>query len=193
MRRPNRHIFHIRIGHIVPNIKSNQCALLIIDVQFRLMPAIEQAEHVITTCGTLIKAATLLDVPVLATEQYPQGLGQTVDGLLPSGVPVVEKTTFDACKTPDFLERLALHKDIVIAGCEAHVCVLQTALSLIRHGKSVYVVVDAVGSRMTQSREIALRRMEAAGVQLVTMEMVLFEWLVDAKHTSFKQVHALLA
>lgn len=174
-------------------ISSNQSALLMIDVQSRLMPAIEQAEHVIKTCGTLITAATLLDVPMLATEQYPEGLGHSVDGLLPSGVPVVEKTTFDACKTPGLLERLAPHKDIILAGCEAHVCVLQTALSLITHGKSVYLVVDAVGSRAAESREIALRRMEAAGVKLVTMEMVLFEWLVDAKHPNFKQVHALLA
>jgi nicotinamidase-related amidase len=169
-------------------------ALLLIDLQERLMPVIADRETVVARAVRLAEAATLLDVPVLATEQHPAGLGPTVPPLASYPQAVMAKTTFSAAGDPGFAELLpAGTGQVVVAGCEAHVCVLQTVLDLLAAGCRVAWAADATGSRDPADRAAAIERARQHGAEIVTSEMVLFEWLRDAKHPSFKQVHALLA
>jgi nicotinamidase-related amidase len=125
------------------------------------------------------------------TEQYPRGLGTTVPALAGSG-PAIAKTSFDACAEPAFLETVAGDRELVVCGCEAHVCVGQTVLTLLEYRRRVVVVADAIGSRAPQSLEIALGRMAGHGAEIVTTEMVLFEWLRGAGHPRFKPISKLI-
>ncbi len=176
----------------MPAIDRKRSALLIIDFQQKLMPAIEEGASVIANARKLVLAAGMLDVPALWTEQYPAGLGPTVPDLAPPADRVVHKTTFDACRTPHFLDRLPSSPDIVVAGCETHVCVLQSVLGLLAAGRRVYAVRDAMGSRRCESKETALRRMELNGAEIVTTEMVLFEWLGSAEDPRRRDILSLV-
>jgi nicotinamidase-related amidase len=162
-------------------IRREQSALLVVDFQARLMPAIEDGPAVVRNARRLLDGANLLGVPVLFTEQNAKGLGGTLPELLSGSDAIAHKMTFDACRAPNFLRMLPDRHDIVVAGCEAHVCVLQTVLGLVDAGRRVFIVRDAVGSRRSESKETALRRMERHDVQVVTTEMVLFEWLETAE------------
>lgn len=166
--------------------------LLVIDFQARLTPAIDGAASAIANAQRLVRGAELLGAPALYTEQYPRGLGPTVDALAPPRDRLIEKTTFDSTRAPGFMERLQAGRALVLTGCETHVCVLQTALGLIEAGRRVFVVADAVGSRTAESKRLGLARMEQAGATLVTTEMVLFEWVGDAAHPRFKEISALV-
>jgi nicotinamidase-related amidase len=170
-------------------------ALLLIDLQARLMPAIAEAETVILNAGRLLKAARLLELPIMLTEQNTKGLGPTVPELLAeagNGSALLAKQSFDACRAPGFFERLPGRAEMVVAGCEAHVCVLQTVLGLLEAGKRVHVVRDAVGSRRAESKAAALERLARHGAEIVTTEMVLFEWLESAAHPRFREIVALI-
>jgi nicotinamidase-related amidase len=167
-------------------------ALLLVDLQARLMPAIDGGGDVVANAGRLIAASAMLEVPLLLTEQNPRGLGPTLPALRPPAADVVEKMSFDACRAPGFFARLPNRPRVVIAGCEAHVCVLQTALGLIEAGREVAVVRDAVGSRRAESKLTALQRLARHGAEIVTVEMVLFEWLESAAHPRFREVVALI-
>lgn len=168
--------------------------LLVIDFQARLMPVIHGGDEAVANAGRLLGAAEALAVPVLVTEQNPKGLGETVPELArASGEgPVVVKMEFDACRGGGILHALPTGHQIVVAGCEAHVCVLQTVLGLLHRSRQVFVVADAVGSRRPENRDAALRRMERAGAEVVTTEMVIFEWLGTADHPAFKRVISLV-
>lgn len=169
-------------------IDRERTALLVIDFQTRLMPAIEAHEAVVANAKRLTDGAAILGVPILFTEQNASGLGPTIPELRCNSEPVAHKMTFDACRMPSFLTELPNRPDVVVAGCETHVCVLQTVLGLLRAGRHVYAVRDAMGSRRTESKEAALRRMERNGAEIVTTEMVLFEWLGDARDPRLRQV-----
>lgn len=161
--------------------------LLVIDFQARLMPAIHDGARVVQNAHRLLSAARRLKLPISYTEQNPEGLGPTLPELAPqAGETMLHKMTFDACRTPEAAARLAGDADFVVNGCEAHVCLLQTVLGLLSAGRKVYVVADAIGSRMVESRTTALRRMERHGAEIVTTEMVVFEWLASAEHPDFK-------
>ncbi len=166
-------------------------ALLMVDFQARLMPAIAGGEGVVAQARRLKAAAALLDVPVLLTEQNPAKLGSTLPELA-GGAAVLAKMTFDAGADPGFAAALPPRDTVVVCGCEAHVCVLQTALSLLGPGRHVVVVEDAIGSRAPASKAAALRRMERHGVEVVTTEMVVFEWLGSADHPRFREAVALV-
>jgi nicotinamidase-related amidase len=166
--------------------------LLLIDFQSRLTPAIDQGAAALANARRLIAAAAILDLPILFTEQNAKGLGATVPELAPDPSNVVNKMTFDAIRAPGVLERLGGGSTIVMAGCEAHVCVLQTALGLIEKGRRTFVVSDAVGSRRAENKEAAIHRLGSHGVEIVTTEMVLFEWLGTAEHPRFREVVALI-
>lgn len=166
--------------------------LLVIDVQCRLMPAIHGGGAVVAQARRLLDAAALMGVPVVVTEQNPKALGPTVPDLAVSSGDVMAKMTFDALRAPGILGRLADDHACVVAGCEAHVCVLQTVLGLLDLGRPVFVVADAVGSRRTESRDLALRRMERHGAEIVTTEMAIFEWLGSCEHPRFKEALALV-
>lgn len=177
----------------MPSMSSDGSTLLMIDFQAKLMRAIDDAATAIGNAGRLLGAAQMLGVPVLFTEQNVKGLGATVPELSSrANGPVAHKMTFDACRAARFAEMLADRPEVIVTGCEAHVCVLQTALGLLDAGRRVYVVRDAIGSRRAESKEAAIRRMERHGADIVTTEMVVFEWLKTAEHPRFREAAALI-
>jgi nicotinamidase-related amidase len=166
-------------------------SLLVIDMQERLLPAIEDWQRILDNVMWLVRVAQLLKVPVLASEQYPKGLGHThadLRTLLPAG-GIADKAHF-SCVAADCLDGMSgsERRQIVICGVEAHVCVLQTALELRWQGKEVFVVADAVGSRNLADRDLALARMRGHGIEIVSREMVAFEWLRRAGTAEFRQI-----
>jgi nicotinamidase-related amidase len=174
-------------------LTAARSVLLMIDLQERLMPSISGATEVVANVARLGEAAGLLDVPVAATEQYPQGLGPTVPELVAFPQLVMPKTSFSAVGEPGFDTLLPPDRDeIVMAGAEAHVCVLQTAIGLRERDHRVVVVADAVGSRVPANRDAALARAREHGAEVVTTEMVLFEWMRDARHPRFRDVQKLI-
>ena len=174
-------------------------ALLIIDVQTRLAAAMPPAERerVLRNSGILIEAATQLGIPIIHTEQYPRGLGSTETVLaerLNSAAQRLEKTAFSCCAAVGF-DAIACadqRTQWIVCGMEAHVCVLQTALELHARGVDVFVVADAVSSRIEVNRANALDRLRQAGIVVSNTESVLFEWLRDASHPQFKALSALI-
>ena len=167
--------------------------LLLIDLQQRLVPVIHDHDAVVARAVRLAEAAQLLDVPIRATEQYPAGLGPTVPPLAAYPQATLTKTTFSAAADPGFAALLpAGVGQVVVAGCEAHVCVLQTVLDLLGAGRRVVLAADAIGSRDPADKAVAVERARQHGAEIVTSEMVLFEWLRDARHPKFREVQKLL-
>ena len=157
------------------------------------MRVIHDSEAVVARAVRLAEAARLLDVPVYATEQNPAGLGPTVAPLAAYPQKVVSKTTFSAAGGPGFRALLPSGAgEILIAGCETHVCVLQTVLGLLSSGHRVVLAADATGSRDPADRAAAIDRARQHGAEIVTSEMALFEWLRDAQHPKFREVQKLL-
>ncbi|MET1028302.1 MAG: isochorismatase family protein [Dongiaceae bacterium] len=176
-------------------IEHTKSQLLLIDLQARLVPVMAPGEDLVRQCGILIEAARELQVPVLASEQYPIGLGRTIPVLrdmLAVG-EIYEKDEFSCLANAELQERLLRFDcQTIIAGIEAHVCVLQTAMALRAMGRPVYVVVDATASRRALSKQVALDRLAAAGAELVTTEMVVFEWLRRAGTPVFRKLIRLI-
>lgn len=171
--------------------------LVIIDVQTKLAPAmqVEAMQIVLKNAGILVQAAQLLQVPIIITEQYPQGLGETMPALTQylSQIKPIEKTVFSACKEPKFSQQCVREKSqIVLIGMEAHICVLQTALDLVQTGKQVFVVEDAVVSRNPANKANALARMRDAGCIITNTESLVFEWLGKAEGDAFKTIAKLI-
>jgi nicotinamidase-related amidase len=174
-------------------MSANDTALLVVDVQEKLVPAIHDAPRVVWNCRRLVDGAKILGLPVLATEQYPKGLGPTVAELAERLGPATAKLSFSCCGQPEPLEGLrgrGLHK-LLVCGIETHVCVQQTVLDLLADGWRVYVAVDAVGSRFEIDHGTALRRMEASGAVVTTSEAALFEWCQVAGTPEFKAISRL--
>jgi len=170
-------------------------ALVLVDYQGRLMPAIAGGEAAVREAVFLAQLARAVGVPVLGTEQNPQGLGPNVEAVRAWCDQTIPKMHFDA--TADGLVELLgatgrPPKQVVVAGCEAHVCLLQTALGLLAAGLQVAVVPDACGSRRPEDKALAMRRLEHSGATLVCSEMVAFEWLRTCEHGRFRQVLDLL-
>lgn len=171
-------------------LKAENSALLVIDVQSKLLPGVHENEALVRNCQWLIEVAQLVGVPVLGSEQYPQGVGHTIDSLrtlLPEG-GYIGKTHFSCVDAPECGAAIeALDKEtLVICGMEAHVCVLQTALRLQETGKRVYVVADAISARNPVDTEFAIARMREEGIKVVTREMVGFEWIRRSDAPQFK-------
>jgi nicotinamidase-related amidase len=175
-------------------IDARRSVLVVVDVQERLLPVMQEPERVARSIAMLLAGAARLSVPVIVTEQYPQGIGPTVAPLrdaLPADALVLEKIAFSAAQetvVADAVERLRAggRDQLVVAGIEAHVCVLQTALGFRSHGCDVAVVADGVSSRAPHSVSAATARLLHAGCQWVTAEMVLFEWLGRAGTDDFR-------
>jgi nicotinamidase-related amidase len=161
--------------------------LMIIDVQSKLAPHISGGAEVITACERLARYARRLDVPITITEQYPKGLGPTVPSIVEAAgnaAAPLTKIAFSCWRDDGIRSRLQSlaaqgRNQVVIAGTETHVCVGQTTLSLLDKstGLDIYLVADAVGSRRDRDRDTAIARLRGAGAQIVTQEMVAFEWL----------------
>ncbi|SAK54809.1 isochorismatase hydrolase [Caballeronia temeraria] len=169
--------------------------LVIVDMQTRLVPHLDGAQRLTERAGTLLRAANLLDVPVIYTEQNPQRLGGTVDALLADlrAAKGIEKHTFDATLAPAFIDALPpAPATLWIAGAEAHVCALLTVLGLLRLGYRVEYVADAVASRRAADRAVALERAQQDGARLTTVETAIFGWLGSFTHPRFRDVLALI-
>ena len=178
---------------------ANQSQLLIIDIQERLTTAMPEAtlQQVLAASGRLLQGAGLLDIPVIRTEQYPKGLGATDPGLLeqfPTSGQRLEKTSFSCCNAKGFCDEVldGRRRQVVIAGMETHVCVIQTALELKERDYQVFVVEDAVSSRTEENRRNGLERLRSERVIITNSESVLFEWLRDARHEQFRAVSRLV-
>jgi len=176
---------------------ANQSQLGIIDVQVKLcavMP-VSEMEAVIRNVSILVQAAHHLQVPVIVTEQYPQALGGTMPEIAQhfATIKPIEKMAFSAYAEPKFRAQCQRDKSqIILAGLEAHICVLQTALHLMAQGKQVIVVEDAVISRNLANKHNAMNRLANAGCIIASTESVVFEWLGHAKHEAFKAVAKLI-
>jgi nicotinamidase-related amidase len=172
-------------------ISRDNTALIVIDFQEKLLPKIRGAEAITEQAVKLIRFARELNIPILWTEQYPQGLGRTVAPIteaLETELPI-EKTAFGCFGAPEFAEALAVSgkKHLLLTGVEAHICVMQTGLAALQKGFKVYVPRDAVGSRHESEYEAGLHRLARAGASLVTTEMALFEILKEAGTPEFKR------
>lgn len=173
-------------------IEVEQALLLLVDVQEKLTPLVQEAESLLEKCQEVLKIANLLSIPIVVFEQYPAGLGETVPALqfFKKNHPCVSKTTFSCVADVEglaLIEKLK-RKQVILIGIEAHVCVLQTAVGLREMGYDVFVVVEAVASRRLEEKQLALQRMQSVGVTLISREMFIFECLRDAKHEKFKEI-----
>lgn len=169
------------------------CALVVVDVQTKLANAMPQSavRRMLGNIAKLLLAADQLEVPVLLTEQYPEGLGPSDPEVLrhlPKSAQLFVKTAFSCCSAPGFNNSLnyTARKQVILMGQEAHVCVLQTAMELRQQDFQVFVVEDALCSRNPDNVASAVNRMRDAGVVALSYESVLFEWLRDASHPLFK-------
>lgn len=197
-------------------LDATESQLVLVDYQIRLMPAIFEGAQVVANAVRLGQLARLMEVPVWGTEQNPSKLGenvaevralcaQTLSKMHFSGVeeglgewlrPPAKPVAGNARSLPKHLQKPATNADerntVVIAGCEAHICLLQTALDLLEDEFEVWVVTDACSSRTERNRDAAFDRLAGAGAELVTTEMVAFEWLRTAEHPAFTAVQALI-
>lgn len=198
-------------------LDADDCQLVLVDYQGRLMPAIHEGALVTANAIRLAQMARLLQVPVFGTEQNPDKLGpndagvrtlcdrtlakmqfSAAEGLMPwLRPPARPQTGGNARSLPKHLQRPQAtqapeRNTVVLAGCEAHVCLLQTALDLLQEEFDIWVVTDACGSRTERNRDAAFDRLAGAGAELVTTEMVAFEWLRTAQHPAFKSIHNLI-
>lgn len=168
-------------------LQADAATLLIVDMQSRLMPAIDRGEAVLAAAHKLAQAARLLDVPVVATEHHSRMLGTTVAPLADTLQSTFQKMHFSAMREPGFEAWLPpARKTILVAGCEAHICVLQTVIGLAEQGYRAVLVSDASGSRQSADHHAALRRARSAGADIVTTEMAIFEWLETCEHPRFR-------
>ncbi len=173
-------------------LNPKDAVLVVVDIQERLVPAMSKKEKVYTNSIHIIEAAKLLGIPIVVTEQYPKGLGPTVKEIterVPSYDPL-EKTTFDCCKGPGFMEKMVSlgKKQIILTGMETHVCVLQTCLSLLKKDYIVHLVSDAVCSRNKGDYISAREMMRDAGAVVTCTETVLFQLLEKAGTPEFKAI-----
>lgn len=168
--------------------------LLVIDVQEKLVPAIAGHRQIVWNIGRLLEAAAILGTNLLASEQYPKGLGATVPELADKLGGTFEKVSFSCGGCPQLTDELKHREDdkLLVVGLETHVCVQQSVFDLMAAGRRVFVAVDAVGSRHDIDHQTALRRMDSAGATLTTTEATLFEWCQTAAAAQFKQISHLV-
>lgn len=179
----------------VKRLLPETSVVVVIDIQDKLLAKMPEAAALVRNAGFVLDVAAKLEVPVLATEQYPKGLGPTTPEIarrLPAPLPA--KTAFSCCGAGTFLEELEMLRrpNVVLVGMETHVCVAQTALDLLHAGLHVFLPVDALAARNRIDHDTALRRLEQSGAVPTTAEAVAFEWVRDAAHARFKEVSALV-
>jgi isochorismate hydrolase len=178
-------------------LEASKSSLLIVDVQERLLPAMAAGNQVLDRCSILLKSAETLQIPVTVSEQYPKGLGPTVSQLATNSANVFEKLTFSCWRSAAMKAHfIHLHESgrplVIVAGIEAHVCVLQSCIDLYNAGFGVFAVADAISSRKLASTEFAFHRLRGAGIQVVNTEMVVFELLEKAGSAEFKALSGLI-
>ena len=180
-------------------IDSSNSSLLLIDVQTKLFPKILYAQQLENSILDCLEVFYTLNIPIFFSEQYPKGLGSTIDKVLEKLLSYkaykFEKTSFSCFpNTSESIDAIQLFKtkQVILIGIETHICVLQTALDLKKKGQEVFVIFEAVGSRKNQDKEFAIKRMINNGIQVITFEMMLFELLRDSKNKHFKNLSSLV-
>lgn len=176
-------------------IARNDALLLVVDVQQNLAAVMPRRDDVVVTTAMLMRAAGVLGIPIIATRQYPEGLGPIVPELAELALTkAVDKLAFDCTADEGFVTALqgTGKRQVIVCGMEAHICVAQTTLALVDAGYSVHVVADGVCSRRDQDRDTALERLRAAGAEVTTAEAVVYEALGVAGTAEFKAVLALV-
>lgn len=177
-------------------LRRNDTALVVIDIQEKLLPAMHEQERVLQRTQILLKAAEIMKLPVIFSEQYPKGLGHTLPELreLAPQAAVIEKMSFSCARNEEFMAALKKTgaNQVLICGIEAHVCVLQTALDVIMTGRQVHIVADAVSSRNPNMCLGAIMRVSKAGVTVTNSESALFEMLDEAVGDDFKAISRLV-
>lgn len=173
-------------------IHPNKSCLLIIDIQEKLVPAVAEHETLISNTCWIAEIAQLLNIPILGSEQYPQGLGHTlpeISSFIPSE-GMMEKMHFSCMSDPECNKTINAIRpnQVVIAGMEAHVCVMQTAIQLKQQAREVYVLADCISSRNLADKELAIERMRQCGIYVVSKEMVAFEWMQRSGTDEFKMI-----
>jgi nicotinamidase-related amidase len=177
-------------------LKLEDSAFLIIDVQEAFRQSIDFAP-LTRSIASFVQGAKLLSLPIIVTEQYPKGLGHTVEEIarvLPADFDLVEKTAFSSCGSMAFVEKLQMlnRRQIIVAGIEAHICVNQTVHDLLAQGYQVHLLADCIASRAEQNKQIALAKMQQSGAIPSSVEMALFEIMRDAKHGEFKAIQKII-
>ena len=166
--------------------------LLVIDIQKAMLRVIDRWENVASKTKQLIKSANALEVPILLTEQYKKGLGETISELFQEieSPQIIQKEHFSACLEEEFIQTVQSfnREKIVVVGMETHVCVLQTCLDLIKAGFQVHLVADAVASRIDKNRDIAIDLMRQAGAVISSTEIVIFQWACRANTDEFRRI-----
>lgn len=177
-------------------LEIEKSCLVIVDVQGKLAQLMHDKQTLFDNIEILIKAAGILDIPIINCRQYPKALGDTIDQLAGhlEGIDPVDKLCFSCLGSEEFAQKLDQidRPDIILTGIETHVCIYQTAMDLLNTDHSVHLITDAVSSRKSSDRQTAIERMRTEGVKLSTTEMVLFELLKTAKHEKFKQIANLI-
>jgi nicotinamidase-related amidase len=177
-------------------LDRSKAVLILVDLQEKLLAAIPDSERLLARTETLLRGCQILGVPVIHTEQVPDKLGQTLPAIRSrlDGRPAIPKSVFSCFRQPEFEDQLDAsgRSQVVLAGVESHVCVLQTAFDLISEDYAVCVVADAVSSRRVEDLAIALRAMEQAGAYLAGVETVLFQLLGTAEDPAFREIHRLI-
>jgi nicotinamidase-related amidase len=177
-------------------IKAQDSVLIVIDMQERLVSAMVEPDHTIKNTRLLLQVAEKTMVPALLTEQYPEGLGATISTIRNAAGQslVLHKVHFSCMQDSGFVTAFtSLNRpQVILTGMEAHICVVQTAASLADAGYEVFVVSDAIASRTSENKNACLTRLNAAGVSIVTTEMVIFEWLGQAGTSAFKEILLLI-
>ena len=181
-----------------PNIlELSRSALLIIDMQEAFRANLSDFERCTSRIVTAARAAQLLNLPIIVTEQYPKGLGHTATEILevlPQGLEIIEKTTFSSCGSRNFDDplRKSETRQLLVSGIEAHICVNQTVHDLLTSGFQVHLLTDCITSRKETDRTTALQKMQLSGAIPSSVEMALFELMRDAKHEQFKAIQGLI-
>jgi nicotinamidase-related amidase len=178
-------------------LRPERTALVVVDLQEKLLPAIANRERVLRNSVLLLRLAEVLALPVVLTTQYSRGLGPTVPEVLAAapGVAPLDKVSFGCFGSPEFLDRLkdlGSRDQLVVAGIESHICVAQTVLGALERGYAVHVATDAVGSRSEENRAVGMGRMERAGALLSSTEMAIYELLGRSDAAAFKRMLPLL-
>lgn len=178
-------------------LDRKRAALVVIDMQEKFRPIMANFDEVAVHIAVMVQGCQLLNVPIIVTEQYPQGLGHTaleIKARLPETINPIEKLTFSSCGVPEFdLQLRERHiEQVMLVGIEAHICVSQTAHDLLQLGYQVHLISEAIGVRFPHNREVALAKMQRAGAILSSVEMALFEMMKSSDAAEFKAVQKLI-
>jgi len=179
------------------NLEPGNCCFILIDMQEKLQKAMSNVSKCIENQELLLKVAAILEIDSIVTEQYPKGLGNTVDELkclLPENTPVIEKTSFSCMGESKFRTALKakFRKTLIVCGIEAHVCVQQTVLDLLADGYEVIIPADALTSRNIDNHQLALESMRQTGAFITSSESIIFMLLGDAGHPDFREISKLI-